>query len=59
MVEETVQNLQRKVDKLQEASLKPTIVATPNSDANIKHSVIDGKTSWQIYKKHFEQRITI
>jgi len=53
-VEETVQNLQREVDKLPEMSLKPTLVASSNACWNIKPPVYDGKTSWQIYNKQFE-----
>jgi len=44
-LEETVQRLQREVDRLQEMSLKPAIVVRPNFCANIKPPVFDGKTS--------------
>jgi len=40
--------------KLQENTLKPTILASSNTCSNIKPPVYDGKTSWQIYKKQFE-----
>lgn len=53
-VEETVQNIQRVVDKLEKISLKPTLVANSNACSNIKLRVCDGKTSWQIYRKLFE-----
>lgn len=41
---EAVQNLQRQVDKLQEKSRKPTILASSDADLNI----------WEIYRKQFE-----
>jgi len=43
-MEETVQNLQKEIDILQEKSLKPTILASSTVCSNIKPSVYDGKT---------------
>jgi len=54
-MEETVQNLQKKVEKLQEKSLKPTILAISNACSNnIKPPVCNDKTFWQNYRKQFE-----
>jgi len=41
-VEETVQDLRREVDKLQEKSLKPILVASTNVFYKIKPPVYDG-----------------
>lgn len=46
---EAVQNLQRQVDKLQEKSRKPTILASSDADLNI----------WEIYRKQFEATATL
>jgi len=41
------------VDKLQEKSLKSTLVASTNACSNIKSPIFDCKTSWPVYKKQF------